>query len=120
MENKNYHRAIMVNASPDEAIKKISQLNFWWKKDFSGSAEKLNDKFVVPFGENSFVDFVVSEMVPGKKVVWKVTDCYLPWFNDKKEWNNTEVVFEISSENNKTNIDFTHFGLIPGIECYNV
>jgi hypothetical protein len=78
--------------------KKFSQVNLWWKKDFSGSAEKLNDKFKVLFGEPSFVDFVVSEFVPGKKLVWKVIDCYLPWFQDKKEWNTTEVDFQLSEE----------------------
>jgi Activator of Hsp90 ATPase homolog 1-like protein len=122
MENKNYHRTITVNASSEEAMKKISQVNHWWKHDFSGSAEKLNDKFTVPFGElngeKSFVDFVVSEIVPNKKSVWKVTNCNLPWFKDKTEWNNTEVVFEISAANDKTKIDFTHIGLAPGVECY--
>lgn len=120
MENKNYHRTITVNASAEEAMQKISQLNLWWRKDFSGTAAKLNATFTVPFGEPSFVDFVVSELVPNKKAAWKVTDCYLPWFNDKKEWNNTEVVFELSEENGKTRIDFTHIGLVPEIECYTV
>jgi hypothetical protein len=120
MEKKDFHRAITVNASTEEVMKKISQINFWWKKDFSGNARKFNDKFTVPFGEPSFVDFIVSEFVPDKKVVWKVTDCYLPWFHDKKEWNNTEVVFELSEENGKTNIDFTHIGLVPEVECYDV
>ena len=60
----------MVNAPVEEAMRKISQVNLWWKKDFSGSAEKLNDKFTVPFGEPSFVDFVVSEFVPETKVAW--------------------------------------------------
>jgi len=122
MEKKNYHRTIIISASSEEAMKKISQVNNWWKHDFIGSAEKLNDKFTVPFGEHkgerSFVDFVVSEFEPNKKMVWKVTDCNLPWFKDKKEWNKTEVVFEISSGTNKTQIDFTHIGLVPGVECY--
>lgn len=118
MENKNYHNSIIVNASAEESIKKISQVNLWWKNDFTGSAEKLNDKFTVPFGEPSFVDFVVSDFEPGKKIAWKVTDCFLPWFKDKKEWNNTEVVFQLSEENGKTKIDFTHIGLVPEIECY--
>jgi hypothetical protein len=120
MENKNYHTTIMVNASAEEAMKKISQINLWWRKDFLDKAEKLNDTFTVPFGEPSFVDFVISEFVPDKKVVWKVTDCYLPWFQDKKEWNNTEVVFQLSEENGKTKIDFTHVGLVPEVECYTV
>lgn len=120
IENKSYHRTITVNAPAEETIKRISQINHWWKKDFSGKAEKLNDTFTVPFGEPSFVDFVVSQFEPGKKLAWRVTDCYLPWFNDKKEWNNTEVVFDLSEQNGKTKIDFTHVGLVPQIECYEV
>ncbi len=122
MENKNYHRTIWVDASTGEAMKKIGQINLWWRKDFSGIADKLNTKFTVPFGELngeiSFVDFLTSELEPNKKIVWKVTDCNLPWFKDKKEWNNTEVVFELSEENGKTKIDFTHIGLVPEVECY--
>lgn len=122
MEKRDYHRTITVNTSAEAAMKKISQLNHWWKRDFSGSAEKLNDRFTVPFGElngaKSFVDFVVSGFEPGEKMVWKVTDCHLPWFNNKTEWNNTEVVFEISSGNGGTIISFTHIGLVPGMECY--
>ena len=120
MQNKNYHKTIMVNASIEDSMEKISSIDLWWKKDFTGSAEKLNDTFTVPFGAPSFVDFVVSELVPEKKVVWKVTDCYLPWFEDKKEWNNTEVVFQLSEENNQTKIDFTHVGLVPEVECFEV
>lgn len=122
MENKNYNRTIMVNASLEEAMKKISQINLWWRKDFSGIADNLNDKFTVPFGELNgeiaFVDFIISELVPNKKVTWKVLDCNLPWFKDKKEWNNTEVVFILSEENGKTTIDFTHIGLVPEVDCY--
>jgi hypothetical protein len=120
MENKNYHSTIMVNASAEDAMKKINQVNRWWKKDFSGRAEQVNDQFTVPFGAPSFVDFVVSELVPNKKVVWKVIDCYLPWFQDKKEWNNTKVVFELLEENGKTKIEFTHVGLVPEVECYDI
>jgi hypothetical protein len=118
MEKKNFHRTITVTASATEAMKKISQVNLWWAKNLKGSTEKLNDKFSVLFGE-TFVDFLITELVQNKKVVWKVTDCNLHWIKAKKEWNNTEVVFEISSENNKTKIDFTHLGLVPGVECYN-
>lgn len=119
-KKKDFHQTITVNASAEEAMKKISQINNWWKKDFTGSAKNLKDTFTIPFGNPSFVDFVVSEFVPNKKLVWKVTDCYLPWFQDKKEWNNTEVVFDITEEGDKTKIDFTHIGLIPEIECYDV
>lgn len=118
MEKKNFRKTITVNASAAEAMQKIGQVNLWWAKKFTGSAGKLNDKFTVRFGE-TFVDFLITEFVPNKKVVWKVTDCNLHWIKEKKEWNNTEVVFEISSANNRSKIDFIHMGLVPGVECYN-
>jgi activator of Hsp90 ATPase-like protein len=118
MAKKNLHLSITVNASAAEALEKISRVNLWWAKNFTGDAQKLNDKFTVRFGE-TFVDFEITALIPDKKVVWNVTDCNLHWIKTKKEWNNTEVVFELSPENNKTKIDFTHVGLVPGIECYN-
>jgi|SRR5215467_865524 len=117
MTSKNFHRTITVDSPGNEVMKKISQVNLWWAKDFSGKAEKLNDEFTVRFGD-TFVDFKIDELVPNKKVSWKVTECYLPWLDDKKEWNNTEVVFEISPFGESTKIDFTHVGLVPELECY--
>jgi hypothetical protein len=117
MAAKNFHRAFKVNASPEEAMKRISQVNKWWAKKVKGKAEKLNDKFTVDFGE-TFVDFQISELVPNKKVVWKVIDCNLHWIENKKEWNGNEVVFEITPGRNSSKIDFTHVGLVPGVECY--
>ena len=117
MAKKNFHRAIKVNATAKEAMKKISEINKWWAKKVKGKTEKLNDKFTVDFGE-TFVDFQISEFVPDKKVAWKVTDCNLHWINNKKEWKGNDVVFEISEKKNSTQIDFTHVGLVPSVECY--
>ena len=114
---KNYHKTITVNASTEEAMKKIGQVNRWWAKKTKGKTQKLNDEFTVDFGE-TYVDFKVSELIPNKKVVWKVTDCNLHWINNKKEWNGTEVIFELSGKKNEAQIDFTHIGLVPGVECY--
>ena len=118
MKNMNFKRSITINASAEEAMKKISQVNLWWAKKVKGKTEKLNDKFTVDFGE-TYVDFEIIELVPNQKIVWKVSDCNLHWIKAKKEWNGTEVVFEISKKGNATQIDFTHIGLMPGVECYN-
>jgi hypothetical protein len=118
MENNNFHRTITLNASAEEVMKKIGQVNRWWAKNFTGKAEKANDKFSVHFGE-TFVNFQISEFIPNQKVVWTVTDCNLDWINNKKEWNDTKVVFEIFEKKDSTQISFTHVGLVPGVECYN-
>jgi hypothetical protein len=117
---KDFSYSFTVNASATETMKKISQVNLWWAKKFKGKAEKLNDEFSVYFGgpEDTFVDFRISEVIPDKKIVWLVTDCNLHWINDKKEWNNTEIIYTLTTEGGKTRIDFVHKGLVPGSECY--
>src|SRR5438093_735217 len=117
MENNNYHRTFMVNASAEETFGKIAKVDEWWAKNFTGSALQPGDTFRVEFG-TTWVNFKITEAIPAKKIAWTVTDSYLPWLSNKTEWNNTDVVFEISSSDNQTKVDFTHVGLAPGIECY--
>lgn len=74
--------------------------------------------FTVRFGE-TFVTAKLTEVVKNKKILWHITDCNLHWIENKKEWKDTEVSFEISKNKNSTQIDFTHIGLKPDIECYN-
>jgi len=118
MNQQNYQCSIAADFKPTEAFEAINQVNEWWVRDIEGSAEKLNDIFTVHFGE-TFVTFKVTESIPGKKIVWDVADCYLPWLKDKTEWNGTSVVFEISSLADGTQVTMTHIGLVPEVECYN-
>jgi hypothetical protein len=58
------------------------------------------------------------EVVPDRKVVWLVLDSYLSFPEDKTEWNGTRVVFDISQSNGKTEVRFTHQGLVPDYQCF--
>ena len=117
MEQKNYHSSITAKVSPKDAFDSIARVDAWWAKNFEGKASKTGDTFTVTFGATK-VDFEIAEAIPEKKVVWKVADCYLPFLNDKTEWNGTSVDWEILSDNDNTTINMTHVGLMPGIECY--
>jgi hypothetical protein len=118
MKEQDFNRIISEKISAGEAMKKISQVTDWWGISLSGSSEKQNDKFVVKMGGDSFFDFTVAELIPGKKIVWLVTDCNMPWYTDKKEWTNTKLIFDLSENNGETTINFTHKGLTPGVECF--
>ncbi len=117
MKKQDYNTSITVNATAQEAFKNINNVSKWWTEDLEGHAEKLNDVFTVRFGE-TFITMKIVELIPNKKILWHVIDCYKHWLKDKKEWKDTSMSWEISTEKNATQISFTHIGLVPGIECY--
>ncbi|HVX27444.1 MAG TPA: SRPBCC domain-containing protein [Parafilimonas sp.] len=117
MKNENYSISFNTNASAKAAFKNINNVAGWWTKNIEGNTENVNDVFTVRFGE-TFVTFEITEIIPERKIVWKVTGCNLHWLNNKKEWNNTKVHWLIAKKNNSTKITMMHEGLIPQIECY--
>jgi len=114
---KSYCSSIAANITAEEAYEKISLVNEWWALNFEGSARKTGDIFTVRFGDTA-VTFKIAEAIAGKKITWYVMDSYLPWLNNKTEWTNTKIVFEIVQLHNSVKITMTHIGLLPGIECY--
>jgi len=119
MKDKNYHVTLAVNASAKEVFKNINRVTKWWTDDLKGSSQKLNDEFTVQFGEVHVSKQKLVELIPDKKVVWLVTDSKLNFIRDKQEWTNTKISFELSRNEDQTQIHFTHIGLVPQVECYN-
>src|SRR6267142_5939418 len=109
---QDFNYSLIVKAPAKETMKRIGQVNLWWAKNFKGKVGKLNDEFSVHFGGpgETYVNFKVSEVIPEKKIIWLVTDCNLHWIKDKKEWKNTEVIWNLTEKGEKTTIDFVHRG----------
>jgi hypothetical protein len=118
MENQDYHVSITVKATPHEAFKSINSVTKWWTEHLEGSSQKLNDEFTVRFGDAHMSTQKLVEVIPDKKVVWLVTDSKLTFVKDQEEWTGTKIVFDISTQGDKTKIDFTHVGLVPSVPCY--
>ena len=119
MKEQNYTVSITVNAEPKDAFKSINNVTKWWTENLEGSSQKLDDEFTVRFGDVHVSTQKLIEVIPGKKVVWLVTNSNLNFIKDKQEWNGTKISFDISEKDGKTNIRFTHQGLVPEIECFN-
>lgn len=113
-----YTITLSVDQTPIEAFNAINNVRGWWTEVLEGSTEKLNDEFEVRFGDVHYSKHKLMELVPGKKVVWLITDSKLNFLSNKNEWTGTSIVFDITEENGKTNVQFTHEGLVPDIECY--
>lgn len=113
----NYMAVIEVPVSPQEASKLVSQVGQWWTKSFKGTAAKEGDTFSVSWGK-TFVDFILTDMVPGAITRWLVTDCNLDFQEDKKEWKGTTVEWLFEQHPAGTRIQMTHIGLTPDVQCY--
>lgn len=118
MKNQDYSVSLTINASVHEVFERINEVHLWWTNELKGSSTKLNDVFTVQFADIHLSTQKIIELIPDKKIVWLVTDSNLSFVEKADEWTNTTIVFELTEKNGKTQIDFTHVGLVPVIQCY--
>jgi Activator of Hsp90 ATPase homolog 1-like protein len=118
MKNQNYTTSFTVAQSPEEVFDAINNVRGWWSGEINGKTDKLGAEFTYRYEDLHRTTQTITEFVPGKKVVWHVSNSRVNFVKDKAEWNGTEIVFEITKKANKTQLRFTHTGLVPTIECY--
>lgn len=111
---------ILVDRTPAEVFTAINNVRGWWSEEIEGNTDKLNDEFMYRYRDVHYCKMKLTEVVADKKVVWLVQDNHFSFTQDKSEWVGTQISFEISAEGGMTRLRFTHLGLVPEYECYNV
>jgi len=96
-----------IKASPQaiyNALTDVGALARWWTTDTRGSGKKVGDTIEFWFVD-FFQKFDVKELEPARRVVWKS-----PRGQGSDEWEDTEVSFDLSTDDKQTLIQFRHTG----------
>ena len=88
-----------------EALSTVEGVAGWWTKETTGVSEpggSVDVRFFTPAGkEIGGMVFEVTEVIPDKKVQWRFT-------GGPEEWIGTDVVFNLSTEDDYTIVLFEH------------
>jgi uncharacterized protein YndB with AHSA1/START domain len=118
MSAKSFTTSFTVDQSPEEVFAAINNVRAWWSGEIDGRTDELGAEFKYRYKDIHKSTQKISEWVPGKRVVWQISDAQLNFVDNKTEWNGTTVTFEIGKKGDKTELRFTHVGLVPAFQCY--
>jgi hypothetical protein len=120
MSNPNFKSSILLDQTPKEVFDAINNVRSWWSENIDGRTDELGAVFKYRHEDIHRCTMKIVELTANKKIVWLVEDNYFSFTEDKTEWKGTKVIFEIARKGDKTEIRFTHEGLVPGYECFDI
>lgn len=120
MKNNSFTSTILVNQPSSVVYQSIQNFRGWWSEEIDGRTDGLNEIFFYHYKDIHLCKMKLVEAIPNQKVVYKVVENEFNFVEDKTEWVNTFLVFDIIPENDKTKVVFTHEGLVPEYACYDV
>lgn len=115
---QDFETSFTVTQTPKEVFDAVTNVRGWWSEALEGDSRQLGDEFTYHYGDIHYSQHRLTEVIPNKKVVWLTTDGSINFVNNKKEWNDTRVIFELTEADGKTTLRFTHEGLTPQLECF--
>lgn len=115
-----FSTAFLVDQSPEEVFNAVTNVRGWWSENIEGGTSKLGEEFIYHYKDVHYCKIKLVEVVQNQRVVWHVLENYFSFTKDEKEWTATKIIFEISKEGKQTKLQFTHQGLVPEYECFEI
>ena len=120
MSTQDFSTTFVVDQTAEQVFHAINNVRGWWSEEIEGSTDKTGEIFDYHYEDVHRCRIKVTELVPYTKVAWLVLDNYFKFTKDTSEWKDTRVIFGIVEKDGKTEIHFTHQGLVPEYECYDI
>jgi hypothetical protein len=120
MSDQSYATSFTVDRPAVEVFNAINDVRSWWNEDITGEAGQVGAEFIHHVKDIHRAVIQVTELVPGARVVWRVLDNWFSFIADQSEWKGTEIRFELAEKDGGTEVRFTHVGLVPAYECFDV
>ncbi|HEX4400627.1 MAG TPA: SRPBCC domain-containing protein [Galbitalea sp.] len=106
-------------AQPSERVfEAIRDVRGWWSGAIEGRTREIGDEFTYEVPDIHWCKFRITEVDAPSKISWLVTDSWLTFTEKKDEWTGTTITFDVTEQDGLTQVRFTHDGLVPEFECY--
>lgn len=120
MQNQDFKTTLLVDQSPEKVFQALNHVRGWWSEEIEGKTDELHAEFFYHYKDVHLSKMEIIEFIPNEKVVWLVKDNSFNFVDDKTEWKGTRIAFDITKTDDGTQLVFTHYGLVPQYECYEV
>lgn len=120
MSTSDFSTTLLLEQTPQEVFNAVTNVRGWWSQDIEGGTDKLDDEFNYHYKDVHRCKMKLIEVTPDKKIVWLVLENYFSFIKDQGEWVGNKIIFDISQQGDKTQLRFTHQGLVPAYECFEI
>jgi hypothetical protein len=117
---ESFTTTLSVDQSPAEVFAAINNVRGWWSENIEGRTDQPGADFTYRHKDLHRCTIRVTELTSPQRVAWLVVENHFNFTDDTTEWKGTEICFDISRKESKTEIRFTHRGLVPAYECFDV
>jgi hypothetical protein len=118
--NDSYTTAMTLTATPAEVYSACANVRAWWNASVKGDTTWEGSTFDYEVPGVHTATFFVAAMVPHRRIRWHVMANNFTFIDGTTEWLGTDILFEIFPTSGGTELHFTHVGLTPADECYEV